>query len=105
MVKHAKSAIASSSDELFAVGCVAEESRSRGVLNSLARIVAWITLLNLRAGRPRSLAAIVVFYLWYDMPLFQMSQCLESTLADATSTTRSRRVWSVHHFSAVISRA
>jgi len=37
MFEHAKSAIASCSDELLAIGCVAEESRSRGVLTFVSR--------------------------------------------------------------------
>jgi hypothetical protein len=32
VLKYSKSAITSCSDELFAVRCVAEESRSRGIL-------------------------------------------------------------------------
>jgi hypothetical protein len=40
VLKYTKSAIASCSDELFAVWCVAEESRSRGILVFVSKVIS-----------------------------------------------------------------
>jgi hypothetical protein len=73
MLEHTKSAIATRSDELLAVWCVAEESGPRGISMIVSKFSRQLSALNnSRAGRPRNLVAIVSLFWWTNMPLLNI---------------------------------